>query len=107
MIKFKTGYNSDNYTSYIHCQEYSFEFVSTYPRKTDVLVFFTKITNIIEKHFNTKIRFCRLDREITFKKTFEDHVLQRGIVPERTALDTSEQNSGSKRARGVLVVKSR
>ncbi len=75
MIEFKTGYNSDNYISHIYYQERGFEFVVTYPRKTDILVFFTKITNIIEKHFNAKIRFYRLDRETSFEKAFEDHVL--------------------------------
>ena len=74
MIEFETGYNSDNYTSHIHCREYGFEFVSTYPRKTDALVFFTKITNIIKKHFNIKIQFYRLDRETSFGKVFEDFV---------------------------------
>src|SRR6266536_503636 len=107
MIEFETGYNSDNYTSHIYCQERGFEFVATHPRKTDTLVFFTKITNIIEKHFNTKIRFYRLDGETSFKKAFKDHVLQKGIIPERTAPNTSDQNSRLERTRRVLVVKSR
>jgi hypothetical protein len=74
MIEFETGYNGDNYTSHIHYREYGFEFVSTYPRKPDALVFFTKITNIIKKHFNAKIRFCRLDGETSFSKVFKDFV---------------------------------
>ena len=107
MIEFETGYNSDNYTSHIYYRELRFEFVATHPRKTDTLVFFTKIINIIEKHFNAKIRFCQLDGETSFDKAFEDHVLQKGIIPERTAPDTSDQNGGLERAGGVLVVKSR
>jgi len=107
MIEFETGYNGDNYVSHIYCRERGFEFVATYPRKTDVLVFFTKITNIIEKHFNAKIQFCRLDGETSFGKAFEDHVLQKGIIPECTVPNTSDQNGGLERAGGVLVVKSR
>ncbi len=107
MIEFEIGYNGDNYTSYIYYQERGFEFIATYLRKTDVLVFFTKITNIIEKHFNAKIRFYRLDRETSFRKAFKDHVLQKGIIPERTTLNTSNQNGGLERTRGILVVKSR
>src|SRR6266487_6345926 len=107
MIEFETGYNGNNYISYIYCQEYGFEFVSTHLRKTDTLVFFIKITNIIKKHFNIKIRFCRLDGETSFGKVFEDFVTQQGIIPERTTPDISDQNSRLERARGVLVVKSR
>ena len=47
----------------------------------------------------------RLDGETSLGGIFENFVSEKGIKPERTALDTPAQNGGSERSRRVIVTK--
>ena len=81
--------------------------VYTHQKKLDALQFFKKAINAIENLYNGKVRYIRLDGETSLGNAFEALVTEKGIKPERTALDTPAQNGGSERSRRVLITKSR
>src|SRR5450755_83190 len=105
MVEFNPGYNRDQYMSHFQCWQYLFNLVFTHPQKSDVQQLFEKAINLIENQYSGKVRFTRLDGETSLRGAFESLVSEKGIKPERTALDTPAQNGGSERSRRVIVTK--
>lgn len=107
MIEFEQAFNGDNYGSHIRCRDSGFEFSGTHPTKPGALAFFKKTVIFIQNTLRFKIHFCRLDGETTFGIEFEEFVAEQGIVAERTAPYSAEQNGGVERSGGIIVVKTR
>jgi hypothetical protein len=62
---------------------------------------------MIDGQFGGKIRFLRLDGEISLGNFFENLVIEKQIKPERTALYTPAQNGSAERSGRVIVIKAR
>ena len=107
MIEFERAFNGDNYGSHISCRDSGIEFSATHATKPGAFLFLEKVVIYIEDSLGFKVHFCRLDGESSFGHNFRDFMTQRGIIPERTAPDTSEQNGGLERSRGIFVIKAR
>ena len=107
MLEASTGYNGDQYISHFRCEKYSFHMVWTHPRKSDAFDCLNEAESRVIHHFKSRILFLKLDMEHTFQLKFDKFCRTKGIVAERTAPNTHEQNGGSERAGKELTIKAR
>ncbi|HEV7737643.1 MAG TPA: hypothetical protein VGO47_09780, partial [Chlamydiales bacterium] len=107
MLEASTGYNGDQYISHFRCEKYGFHMVWTHPRKSDAFDCLNEAESRVIHHFKSRILFLKLDMERTFQVKFDEFCKTKGIVAERTAPNTHEQNGGSKRAGKELTIKAR
>lgn len=83
------------------------EFVFTHARKNDALGVIKVFLQMVRTRYGQIVRFFRMNDEQTLDEQFDDLMKMYGILQERTAPYTTDQNGKTERSGGVLTIRAR
>ena len=107
LIQLPVAYNGDQWTTHLLDEATYAQFAYTHKNKNDTLPCLKHFRKYIKHRYQCDLIIVHLDGERTLGSDFDIWTIDGGILPEKTAPDTPDQNGPSERSGGVILAKAR
>jgi reverse transcriptase-like protein/Pol polyprotein/gag-pre-integrase-like protein len=107
LIQMPIAYNGDQWITHLLDEATYTQYAYTHKNKNDTLSCLEHFRKYIKHRYGRDLVIVHLDGERTLGSDFDTWTMDGGILPERTAPDTPDQNGPSERSGGVIVGKAR
>jgi hypothetical protein len=107
LIQMRKAYNGDQWITHMLDEASYTQYAYTHRNKNDTLPCLDHLKKYIKNRYKCDLIIVHLDGERTLGSDFDEWTMDGGILPERTAPDTSDQNGPSERSGGVILGKAR
>ena len=107
LIQMPIAYNGDQWITHLLDEATYTQYAYTHKNKNDTLSCLEHFRKYIKHRYGRDLVIVHLDGERTLGTDFDTWTMDGGILPERTAPDTPDQNGPSERSGGVIVGKAR
>ena len=107
LIQFPRAYNGDRYLLHFLEDSMQMHFVYTLANKSQAFQTVKDFIAFVKRQYNIDVKILRIDGERALNKQFTTWANRLGIVIERSAVYTPEQNGPAERSGGVILARAR
>jgi hypothetical protein len=107
LIQMTEAYNGDQWITHFLDEASYTQYAYTHKNKNDTLGCINHFEKYVKKRYKKDVVIIHLDGEKTLGNDFDFWIHEEGMISERTAPDTPDQNGPSERSGGIIVGKAR